>query len=88
MTYMNMTSFSYNIYDFPPLPSNEFSRQSTPVYIPVKPREQNSKIVSFCKTVNPLLFEKICLHVLLKRICFLFNQVVFSSLRLLFVVLF
>ena len=55
--------------------------------IPVKPRERNSKAVSFSNTVNPLLFKKMCFYVLLlKRICFLFNQMIFSGLilRLLF----
>ena len=58
ISYKNMASFSYNNNDFPPLPSNKSSRQSTPVYIPVKPRKRNSKVVSFSNTINPRLFEK------------------------------
>ena len=46
ISYKNMTSFSYDTDDFPPLPSNEFTGQLTSVYIPVKPRERNSKVVS------------------------------------------
>ena len=53
-----MTSFSYNTDDFPSLLSNESSHQLTSVYIPVEPRERNSKAVSFSNMVNPLLFEK------------------------------
>ena len=56
--YKKMASFSYNTDHFPPLPSNGDSRQLTSVYISVKPREQNSKVVSFSNTVNLLLFEK------------------------------
>ena len=58
ISYKNMPSFSYYTDKFPPLPSNGASDQLTSVYIPVKPQEQNSKVVSFSKTVNPLLFEK------------------------------
>ena len=53
-----MASFFYNTDHFPPLPSNGDSRQLTSVYIPVKPREQNSKVASFSNTVNPPLLEK------------------------------
>ena len=53
-----MTSFSYNTDNFPPLPSKEYSHQSTSAYIAVKSLERNSKVVSFSNTVNPLLFEK------------------------------
>ena len=53
-----MISFSYNTDGFPPLPSNESSHQLISVCIPVKPRERNSKAVSFSNTVNPPLFEK------------------------------
>ena len=53
-----MVSFSYNTDDFPPLPSNESSPQSALVYIAIKPGERDSKVISFSKTVNPLLFEK------------------------------
>ena len=55
ISYKNMASFSYNTDGFPPLPSNKSSRQSAPVYIPVKPKERNSKVVSFSNTVNGLL---------------------------------
>ena len=55
ISYKNIASFSYNTDDFPSLPSDESSRQSTAVYIPIKPREQNGKIVSFSNTVNPLV---------------------------------
>ena len=78
-----MTSFSYNTDDFPPLSSNKSSHQSTTLaYLSVKPRERNSKAVSFSNTVNPLLLEKISLYLLLKRIFFLFNQMIFSSVIL------
>ena len=64
ISYKNMPSFSYYTDKFPPLPSNGASDQLTSVYIPVKPQEQNSKVVSFSKTVNPLLFEKkfVCMY--------------------------
>ena len=58
ISYKNMTSFSYNTTDFPPLPSNESCRQLTSVYIPVKLQERNAKPASFFNTVHPLLFEK------------------------------
>ena len=69
-----------------PLPSNESFRQLTPVYIPLKPRERNSRAVYFSNMVNPLLFKKVCLYVLLKHIRFFFNQMIFLVLilRLLF----
>ena len=54
----NMASFSYNTDDFPPLPSNRTDHQLTSVYIPLKPRAQNSNVASFSNTGNPLLFEK------------------------------
>ena len=73
ISYKNIASFSYNTDDFPPLLSNETSRQSTSVYISIKPPERNSKVVSFPNIVNPLLLEKMGSYVLLKRICFLFN---------------
>ena len=76
-----MASFSYNTDDFPQLPSNECFHQLTSIYIPVKARERNSKAVSFSYMVNPLLLEKKG-FVLLKRICFRFNQMVFSGLIL------
>ena len=41
-----------------PLPSNEAFRQLIPVYIPLEPRERNSKALSFSNMVNPLLFKK------------------------------
>ena len=53
-----MASFSCNSDGFPPLQSNESSCQLASVYIPLKPRERNSKSVFFSYTVNPLLFEK------------------------------
>ena len=53
-----MASFSYNTNDFLPLPSNESTSQLISVYIPIKPRERNSKTVSFSYTFNPVLFEK------------------------------
>ena len=53
-----MPSFSYNTDDFLPLPSNKSSCRSPPVYMPVKPQEQNSKVVSFSNMFNPLLFDK------------------------------
>ena len=55
ISYKNIPSFSYNTDDFLPLLSNKTSRQSTSVYIPIKPRERNSKVVSFFNTVNLLL---------------------------------
>ena len=58
ISYKNMASFSYNTDDFLPIPSNGASCQLTSVYIPVKLREENSKVVSFSNAVNPLLFEK------------------------------
>ena len=60
----NMASFSYNTDDFPPLPSNGAFHQLTSVYIPLKPQERNSRIVSFSKTVNLLLFGKkyVCMY--------------------------
>ena len=75
-----MALFSYNTDDFPRLPSNECFHQLTSVYIPIKARERNSKAVSFSYMVNPLLLEK-NVFVLLKRICFRFNQI-FSGLIL------
>ena len=76
-----MAWFSYNTDDFLPLPSNGASSQLTSVYIPVKHREQNHKVVSFTDTVNSLLFEK-KMYVLLKCICFLLIQTIFSGLIL------
>ena len=70
ISYKNMASFSYNTDDFLPLPSNKSSCQSPPVYMPVKPREQNSKVVSVSNMFNPYCLEKIYLYVLLKCICF------------------
>ena len=78
----NMASFTYNTDDFPPLLSNGASCQLTSIYIPVKTREQNSKVVSFSKTVNPLLFEKNVFVCTSKHICFLLNQMIFSGLIL------
>ena len=57
ISYKNMASFSYNTVDLLPRPSNESSRQSAPVYIPVNPRERNYKVVSFSNAFNPLLLE-------------------------------
>ena len=75
-----MASFSYNTDDFPPLPSNGAFHQLTSLYIPLKPQEWNSRIVSFSKRVNLLLFGK--KYVILKRICFLLNLMMFSGLIL------
>ena len=58
ISYKNMASFSYNIDDLPPVPSNESFCQLTSAYISMKPRERNYKVVSFSNMVNPLLFEK------------------------------
>ena len=58
ISYKNMASFCYNNDVVPPLSSSKTSRQSTPVYIPVKPYKLNSKVVSFSNTINSLLFEK------------------------------
>ena len=57
-SHTKIASFSYNTDDFPPLPLNECSCQSTSAYISINPLEQNSKVLSFSKMVNPLLFEK------------------------------
>ena len=77
----NMASFSYNTDDFPALPSKEFFRQSVSVYISVKPREQILYLFltrwnHFCLKTN--------MFALPKRVCFLFNQMIFSILGLLF----
>ena len=83
ISFKNIIIIFYNTDDFPPLLWNELSCQSASVCIYVKPRQQNSKIVSFSYMVNPRIFEKKkWLYVLLKGICFLFNQIMFLSLIL------
>ena len=80
-----MVSFSYNTDNFSPLPSNKASRQLTSVYIHVNSREQNSKFYPLLTSFflfNSVLFEKMCLYVLVNCICFLLNQMVFSGLLL------
>ena len=57
ISYKNMASFPYNTVDLLSLTSNESSRQSTSVYIPVNPRGRNYKVVSFSNAFNPLLLE-------------------------------
>ena len=64
ISYKNIASFSYNTDDFPPLPSNETSHQSTSVYIPINLQEWSRKVISFSNTINPLLLEKkwVCMY--------------------------
>ena len=82
ISYKNMASFSYNTDEFPTLQSNGTSSQLTSVYIPVKLQERNSRLYPFLTRLIPYCLRKMCLYVLLKRICFLLNQMIFSGLIL------